>query len=306
MQFKKPASTDGWFIKTNIQCGQTPSHCALCQRGRPLTHRLAASHSDRAGTARTLCLVSCVDADCSGCGNCFTASALPFRNYTETHTLHTCSQTVEAAVHILVKVIKYEVDLGFFGSFFFFPPTMSLFFLLSLSPSLSSLTAILFFYKPHIQSPGYRAVTVATRSTSHHLGARSYVVTWPPVFTGLDGGFGTCLLTHHWSEQEASSLSLSFSLTLFLFIPFSLRCVPFFSPEPPQPHSSPSPVLASPANTGIVLPRQSGFSFDTSSLIDCVSGKRKICIWIGVGSVSFQLQLLRIRNTCSNFGREQL
>lgn len=102
------------------------------------------------------------------------------------------------------------------------------------------------------------------------------------------------------------------SLSLFLshsppFYPlFSSVFSPFFSPEPPPIHSSPSPVLASPANTGILLQRQSGFSFDTSSLIDCVSGKRKICIWIGVGSVSFQLQLLRIRNNCSNFGRKQL
>lgn len=130
---------------------------------------------------------------------------------------------------------------------------------------------------------------------------------------GLDGGFGTCLLTHHWPEREASRLPLSLSLSSFsspfLFVLSSPHPPPLHPPppSPPQPHGSPSPVLASPANTGIVLQRQSGFSFDTSSLIDCASGKREICIWIGAGGggISFQLQLLRIRNTCSNFVREQ-
>lgn len=148
---------------------------------------------------------------------------------------------------------------------FFPPPTMSLFFPLP----LSSLTAILFFYKPHIQSPGYHAVTVATCSTSHHFGALSSVVTWPPVFTGLDHGFGTSVDTP--LVRRGGLKSLSHSLSLLLFIPrFSSRLALF------------SPRTSSVSQLPLPRPRLSSQHWDCFTAAEWIPIRHFLFDWLGV------------------------
>lgn len=98
-------------------------------------------------------------------------------------------------------------------------------------------------------------------------------------FTGLEAGLWPRVLTHHWLEEEAPTKSLSSFLSPFLsiFSPFS------------EPLGSPTPTCFSATLLWQTAKDcvTSAFSFDTSSLIDCMSGKHKICVWIQVKAHKF-------------------
>lgn len=97
-------------------------------------------------------------------------------------------------------------------------------------------------------------------------------------FTGLEAGLWPRLLTQYWLEEEAPTKSLSSFLSPFLSI-FS----PFSEPLGPFPPCFSATLLWQTARDCIT----SAFSFDTSSLIDCMSGKHKVCVWIQVKAHKF-------------------
>lgn len=158
-----------------------------------------------------------------------------------------------------------------------------MFFFFSLStptnciPTLSSFSLTLLsrchsvFYKPHIQSLGYHPVTVATSLTSHHFGAHSHAVTWPLVFHRIGRwALATSVDTLLVGRRGPNKVSL------LIFIPFFLHLQPFFRTPQSLPPRFSATLLWQTARDCIT----SAFSFDTSSLIECMSGKHKICLWI--------------------------